>query len=408
MSVRTHGRLMMQTSRKLLLLAALTATATSVPAQQNLFFFEDWESFPLFPSIDEPVTGGQSWTFDLGNAPLPDYFFGDAVDSIPFDGQWVRNGWTMTFNLPGIGTAEWQGFSITTVANWVQADTQLRGEFKAGPNGEISTSKIAVADPDEWDDYPFEGINPDGDGRRYVSELTSPRVSIAGVDAGTLVIQFASSWRPETVQTAEVRVSYDDAPFEVVSRFTSVGTDEPWTLESPFGFKPNSTNELLTLPLNNPIGANQVRVQFAIFDAVNNWWWAVDDISILGEGGTPLAGPPAAFTLTTPARLSTVPTLSWTVSGNALEYDIEIANDELFTNPVFIGISGGTSLQVPAGVLSNGVYYLKVTARNSEGTVERTQQIIVNNANPYDLDNNGVVDMVDNLLYLNFVDRAQD
>ncbi len=47
-------------------------------------------------------------------------------------------------------------------------------------------------------------------------------------------------------------------------------------------FKPDATNEHLTLSVHNPAGATSVRFTFALLNARNNWWWAVDNIDLTG------------------------------------------------------------------------------------------------------------------------------
>lgn len=380
-----------------MLVLSLAGAMTSATAAQTLFFSEDWESFPLSPAIDEITLDP---TF-----PTDPFFFGDAVDSIPFNGEWNFGGWSMSFNLPGIGTAEWQGWSIVDNSLWPEADEQLRRDFQ----GNIQT-KIAVADPDEWDDFEFEDVDPDGDGRVYTTDLTSPRIPITGADEGTLFVRFNSSWRPEDIQTAELRVSYDDGPFDTKLRWTSDASDPVFDAETnPFGFKPDSSNEIINISIDNPAEASQVRLQFGMPQAENDWWWAIDNVQLLGEGTGGLPGPPGAFQiLLNPEIDTTVPLIEWQSSGNALDYEIVIANDENFTDVVFNQILGGTSVQIQPGTLVNGLYYVKVTASNPDGDVESSGSFLVNNPNPFDLDSNGVVDQIDNLLYLNFVDPVRD
>jgi hypothetical protein len=97
------------------------------------------------------------------------------------------------------------------------------------------------------------------------------------VAAGTLELQFDSSWRPEFDdnyhQTANITASYDGGePIEVL-RWES---DEA----SP-NYKPYATNETVTVNLANPEGATSVVLTFGLFDAGNDWWWAIDNVKVL-------------------------------------------------------------------------------------------------------------------------------
>ncbi|MHC4586754.1 MAG: hypothetical protein ACYS3N_19670, partial [Planctomycetota bacterium] len=45
----------------------------------------------------------------------------------------------------------------------------------------------------------------------------------------------------------------------------------------------NSTNETITVDLENPPGATSVVLKFGMFDAGNDWWWAIDNIEVNGS-----------------------------------------------------------------------------------------------------------------------------
>ncbi|MBN2316111.1 MAG: hypothetical protein JXM79_19445, partial [Sedimentisphaerales bacterium] len=44
----------------------------------------------------------------------------------------------------------------------------------------------------------------------------------------------------------------------------------------------NSTNETITVNVNNPAGATSVILAFGLYDAGNDWWWAIDNIKVTG------------------------------------------------------------------------------------------------------------------------------
>ncbi|MCA9298485.1 MAG: hypothetical protein KDA28_05430, partial [Phycisphaerales bacterium] len=91
-----------------LLLAACGLAASPAlagPPPLVTVFTEDFESFALFPNIEEGIVTGNPQEVD-------EAFYGDGNDSVPFDGAWSANGWEQTFNLNGVGTAEWEGWSI--------------------------------------------------------------------------------------------------------------------------------------------------------------------------------------------------------------------------------------------------------------------------------------------------------
>lgn len=42
----------------------------------------------------------------------------------------------------------------------------------------------------------------------------------------------------------------------------------------------NKTNEKVTLPLNNPATATSMVITWELIQAVNNWYWAIDNIKV--------------------------------------------------------------------------------------------------------------------------------
>ena len=130
-----------------------------------------------------------------------------------------------------------------------------------------------VADDDEWDDAPHPDSAANG---WYNTTADTLAVPLTGLPAGVLKLSFDSSWRPEFDsnyhQRAAMTVSYDGAaPIEVLN----------WKSDpaSP-NFHPDSRNETVSIDLDNPAGAKSMVIQFGLFDAGNDWWWAIDNISL--------------------------------------------------------------------------------------------------------------------------------
>ena len=106
--------------------------------------------------------------------------------------------------------------------------------------------------------------------------LDTPVINIADIQAGTLRLRFDSSWRREDTQTAQITVQYDGADPVEVMRWESEGADT--------GFlKDDATNETVTIDLNNPEGATDLVITFGMLDAGNDWWWAIDNLEVIGE-----------------------------------------------------------------------------------------------------------------------------
>ena len=217
-------------------------TAEVVP-----LFFEDFESIVLGANVDEGVAGEAVWS---GTGP---------------------EGWSVDdSNVPGNGTpdqdgvTEWAGWGFANKDWWVDtAEGQARGDFKKG------TGTVAIADGDEWDDAPHAT-------GEMTAIMSTPVIDISGATPKALYLRFYSIWRPWDDQKAIITASFDgNSPVEIL-RWESVS-------DSPF-FKADSAahrNETVVVPIMNPEGASSLQLTFTYADAGNDWFWAVDNISVL-------------------------------------------------------------------------------------------------------------------------------
>jgi len=134
---------------------------------------------------------------------------------------------------------------------------------------------VAVADPDEWDDQTHADSAAAG---WYKTFLSTPAIDISAAQPGTLVLTFSSSWVPEYDtdyrQTANLTVSFDGAaPAELFLWESNSGSPN---------YKPGATNEMVTMSIDAPAGAQTMTLTFGLFDAGNDWWWAIDNIEVTG------------------------------------------------------------------------------------------------------------------------------
>jgi hypothetical protein len=109
----------------------------------------------------------------------------------------------------------------------------------------------------------------------FNSFLSSPAISVSGESGVTIAFDF--SWRPEVNQVGNVTVSFDGGAAEEVFRLdTPTSTDD-------------NTNSSASIAVAVPDGASSMVVTFGMFDAGNNWFWAIDNVSVsAGGGGDPL------------------------------------------------------------------------------------------------------------------------
>ena len=213
-----------------------------------LIFEEDFESLVLGPSVDEEVAGSEVWT----KTPPTGWAIDDT--GVPGAGDPANDGVT-----------EWAGWSFADKNWWAEtAGDQQRSEFILG-NG-----IVAVVDPDEWDD----AARADGLLNSYMS---TPEIDVAAIEAGEgkLQLKFDSSWRREDTQTANVTVRFDDGePIEVM-RWESEGRDTGY-------LKDDAVSETVTVNINRPSAAKKMVITFGMFDAGNDWWWAIDNVQVSG------------------------------------------------------------------------------------------------------------------------------
>ncbi|MEV7011307.1 alkaline phosphatase family protein [Streptosporangium sp. NPDC051022] len=159
-------------------------------------------------------------------------------------------GWAVNnTSMPSGGVEEWRGWSFTTDEFWSRAQRdQWRELFVRG------RGVFAVADSDEWDDASH------GSGT-FDSTLVSAPYSVAG--RTTAKIDYATHYRQEGTQKAQVLVSFDGGPATVVKSYTA-----------------DTVSQAESVSVAVPSGAATMTVRFRYYDASNNWYWAIDDLRV--------------------------------------------------------------------------------------------------------------------------------
>ncbi|WP_257350898.1 metallophosphoesterase [Pseudalkalibacillus decolorationis] len=174
--------------------------------------------------------------------------------------QTPPSGWNITnsSNMPQ-GTTEWQGWSFTTKDFWSKADGQNRGDFNLGQG------VIAVADPDEWDDTG----SPASTGL-FDSTLTSPKIEVKG--GQDLNLGFASHYKQEGAQTAEVTATFDNGEKQQVLIYNGNSASD--------NAGGHVLNKCEMKKIRVPDNAKTMQLNWRMYNAGNNWYWAVDDIRL--------------------------------------------------------------------------------------------------------------------------------
>lgn len=358
------------------------------------YLFEDFESLVLEDSVDELIGAPDPmvWTDELAGWTFDDSGFDPA-----------------TLSDPAVGVEEWEGWAVANGAWWQDvAGDQNRSDFTVDA-GALSSGNLLVADPDEWDDK--GGPAPEGD--EFNGNVSSPVFPIDGVAAGTIALNFYSSWRDEDVQRAIVSVSYDGGAFTEVLNWSSNPADPevvPNGSGNQFGFKNDATNEIISLALDNPANASFMQIRFDMPIAGNDWWWAVDDVLVTGETGSAATNIPAPFFIDVPSHsLDLMPTLSYgsglegmvspdSVVAGAESFSVIVAKDAGFTDVRYETITTDAPFTFPAGALTSGVYYAKVTANNAIGSRDSSNVArfaVTATCSPADINNDGIFDLND-------------
>ena len=225
--------------------ALLSLHLVWVASAQSVIFSENFDNLALGPAVDENTVFLDFWT------PDP-------------PANWIVD----NSQMPGGGVTEWRGWTFADPNIWSDvAGDQRRSDFTRGSN------VVAVADPDEWDDLTR-------DPGRFNSFLTTPSIDVSNLSSGKAVLGFDSSWRPECCddsdmlnnQTGIVSASFDVGGTTEILRWDS-DTVSPT-------FKDIATNERVTIDIDIPVGAASMSLSFGMTNAENDWWWAIDNLSV--------------------------------------------------------------------------------------------------------------------------------
>lgn len=247
------------------------ATPRAVTAN-NTLFLENFDGLTLGPNVEESLAGTAVWT---KTAPT----------------GWIHN----DAGVPGVnnppsnnGVTEWAGWSFANKDWWAAAaGDQGRAQFSRASN------TVMIADPDEWDDAPHPTVDSQtgstagcGDSPNpcmYDTFISTPTITIpAGIPAGSLKLAFDSSWNYEgnddspwlaNNQQATVTVSYNGgAPINVL-KFDSYPTSSP-------NFHGTAYDEAVVVDLQYNGTATNLKLNFGLGIAENDWWWAIDNVHV--------------------------------------------------------------------------------------------------------------------------------
>jgi hypothetical protein len=219
--------------------------ADGFPQEATITTADLWDSGNRgYYSADNPVPG----------TPPPPANDADYSPNPSFG--WVRE------NSEDNPQPEYNGWGFMLKDFWIeQQGNQDRTTWTGGQG------TVAVMDPDAFDDF------VDIDDVPLEAYLTLPAIDLTDVTAGTVKLNFASSWRPYMEMTGLVDISFDGGT-NWANLLTLDNADGDSSLAR--------ADEAISLDVDNP-GGGSLLIRFGMVECNNDWWWAVDNIEVTGE-----------------------------------------------------------------------------------------------------------------------------
>lgn len=186
----------------------------------------------------------------------------DSVDNASGFTHTMPEGWEMTTEGVTSGEARWNGWTLSTIHEWTWAvGTDMRHWFTQGHNN------VAIIESQH------QRLN---DTDRMDAHLTSATVPTKGQD--TVAVEFDHHYRQgDAEQSAVVSVAFDNGDTETLETFTA---------------DKYSAHEYYEVAV--PAGATSFRIRFDYLQGNDDFWWAVDNVSV-SEPLTELEGAPEAI-----------------------------------------------------------------------------------------------------------------
>jgi autotransporter-associated beta strand protein len=259
---------------------------SNVVTSNAVLLTETFDRLPLGPFVTEPNGDGTDFT-----RALPDGFMVD--NSL----------------MPASGS-DFHGWTVMDKNSWViTAGDQDRSRFTLGSGG------VAVADSDEWDDVSHAP-------GRFNSFLITKAIDLAGIAPGSVTLEFDSSFNKELPQYGTVEVSYDNGATWSPLLFFGDASNPNSSLNNHITVSATNTvgefvqGATVDAALNSP-ASGLMKFKFSYLEGENNWWWAIDNLTVRGEReGVPYAG--IADVATWSVTTAEAPTVAVTIAPTSI------------------------------------------------------------------------------------------
>ena len=128
----------------------------------------------------------------------------------------------------------------------------------------------------------------------FNSWLSTPPIDISAVDQKSIKLFFDSYFRFEKPQHFEVHAKFDnDAPIQILHIMSDETKDSiaKVTYKTTGKKEDRATSEANTdfpfiIEVPNPSDAKKMTFTWAVLNADNDWWWAIDNAKVTGTRGT--------------------------------------------------------------------------------------------------------------------------
>lgn len=297
---------------------------------------ETFDRLPLGPFVTESNGDGTDFTRDL------------------------PAGFTVDNSQMPASESDFQGWTVFDKNSWVTTSgDQDRSRFTFGTGG------VAVADSDEWDDVSHAA-------GRFNSFLVTKAVDLSGITAGSVTLEFDSSFNKELPQYGIVEVSYDDGATWLPLLFFGDANNTNSPLNNHISVSAANTagqfvgGATVDAGLNSP-ASGLMKFRFGYLEGENNWWWAVDNIVVRGEkAGVPYGGidNTAAWSVTT----ADAPTLTVTLTPASISENGGVATGTVTRNAA-AGSSGALVVALASGTTSAATVPATVTIPDGQSSV---------------------------------------
>lgn len=243
---------------------AILMACSSARAQLVEVAFDDFEGLTLNEFTAASGAGdGTDWTDQIRTGT---------------DREWVIDNSLMTGTTTELAYVGWTAMDIDS---WIdeqgvqagRGDTDNPGPAFFEP-GAGSNNTILVVDPDAWDDYTSAA-----DENGFTSFITRA-YDLVDFDESTTTISFDYHFVSEDNQMGNVEVSFDDGvTWQTLIAFDSTAVSNGTVFSSVTG------QNTFVAGADFNATSNSLLLKFGCFDSGNDWWFAVDNVSVTTTDG---------------------------------------------------------------------------------------------------------------------------